>query len=218
MGEARTGGRKRGAREAAGSGFRSRPSCLLQTTKFLPPYATPLPTSPSRASRTGTSRPLSFLLPPGAPRQGTARPGRAASSLGGGRRASSGGRGLSGMAARRPAWRSRTCILPSCHRGEPLRAPHLQSSPGGGGRGLQVETLHTGVPFGYCGAGRSCPFSTYRAIASPNAKPPPNIGRAASLSPCTSGPLDPVTEWWRKPPTRSASSPLPLSPLGLGYS
>lgn len=67
----------RGARRRQALGSAPAQTWLLQTTKFLPPYATLLPTSPSCATL-GTSRPLSFLLPLGAPEEGFARPGRAA--------------------------------------------------------------------------------------------------------------------------------------------
>lgn len=51
------------------------------------------------------------------------------------------------------------------------------------GGGSREETLHAEVPFGCCGAGRSCPFSTRFPAASPNANeaPPPQSLSSGSL-------------------------------------
>lgn len=69
VGAARVEGNKWGGGcEPAGSGFRYLKSRLLQTTKFLPPYATELPTSPSCAPLRAIS--AAFLpVPAGGPRR-----------------------------------------------------------------------------------------------------------------------------------------------------
>lgn len=82
---------------------------------------------------------------------------------------------------------------------------------GGGGVGCRRRLSHTGVPLGHCGAGRSCPFSTYGRTASPHAQQPPTCS-----SPCTSGPLDPVTERRRKAANTVRGHSPPPKPSGPG--
>lgn len=76
VGEARVEAINEGGCESVGSGFRYLESRLLQTTKFLPPYATELPTSPSGAPLRAIS--AAFLPVPAGGPEGFSRPGRTA--------------------------------------------------------------------------------------------------------------------------------------------
>lgn len=167
---------------------------------------------------TGHISAASLPAPAGAPeRVCEACPRRPAPPAAGGAGGSSGGHGLQ-WDEREAAGVAQSDVHPSeppATLGSPSVRLTWRAVPGRWGHGLGVETPHRGA-FGFGGAGRSCPFSTYCSIASPNAEEPPNIGWVASLSPCTSGPLDPSQNGGEKPPTRSASTPLPLSPPGLG--
>lgn len=103
----------------------------------------------SKPCDTGHISALSFLLPLGAPQEGMARPGCAARLHR--RRQEAAATGSSGMRARGLAWRSRTCILPSCYLGESLRAPHLGNCP------LEVGAWAPSRDFAHRGAFRVRP-------------------------------------------------------------
>lgn len=168
-------------------------SWLLQTTKFLPPYATQLPTSPSHATlraHLGRFPSCSRWGPQKKGFRGLAAPPFSAR---GGRKRAAWRHKLQFPGPRRTLkWgKSGEASLaqPDVHPSKlPLRGILSCSSPGRrsarGGVGVRGgETLHAEVPFGCSGAGRSCPFSTRFSAASPNANeaPPPQSLSRGSL-------------------------------------
>lgn len=155
-----------GRAKAAGSGFRSRPDLAFANYQVPSTLCNPS-THFSKLRDTGHISAAFLPAPAGGPSRGVCeawprRPApirqREARRLRRGRQPR-GPRALVCCEPERLAWRSRTCILLSCHLGESFRVPHLKSSLLD--MEVEVETFHTGMPLGYCGAGRSCPFSTY---------------------------------------------------------
>lgn len=195
-------------------------SQLLQTTKFLLPYATKLPTSPSHATlRTHLGRfpSCSRWGPQKKGLQGLAAP---PFSAGGGRKRAAwrhrvqfpGPRlALKWEKAGKPAWRSRTCIVPRCHSEEAFRASHLEGDPLEVEWGFEGETLHAEVTFGCSGAGRSCPFSTRRSAASPNVNEAPRQNLSGSFPEVSVFPdFRILAQNEERQPIRPTSTPLPL--------
>lgn len=169
-GAAREGARRRhwmrGGR-GGGLGVPLPPELAFANSQVPSTLCNPAAHFSSRATP-GTSRPLPFLLPLG-PRRGFARPARAAQlhRRREARAAAPGATGSGGMRARRLAWRSRTCTLPS--RLPPWGVPPCASpgepSPGGGGMGLEWR-LHTGEPSGSAG-------QVGAVLSAPTAQSPP---------------------------------------------
>lgn len=209
MGEARVDGNKRsGGAVRVGGLCVSAPakSWLLQTTKFLPPYATQLPTSPSHATlraHLGRFPSCSRWGPQKKGLRGLAAP---PFSAGGGRK--------------RAAWRHRlqfpgprltlkwgksgeaSLAQPDVHPSKlPLRgilscpSPGRQSTRGGvgvpGGR-LYTQKSHSGA-VGQVGAVLSAPVSQ-PPPQMPTKPPHPKACRVALLGPCLPGPRNPATE------------------------
>ena len=194
------------------SGFRLPPRAwLLQTTKFLPPYATELPTSPSRATLRAHLSRFPSCSRWGPQKRGLLGLAALPFSAGGGRKRAAWRHGLQFPgprltpevgkqpgsqlgAAGRASFQAATQRKPFVHL--TWKADHSRWGRGSSGKTLCVE-----VPFGCSGAGRSCPFSTRCSAASPNTNkaPPATAPRSLSggwapLGPCIPGPQNPATE------------------------
>lgn len=128
------------------------------------------------------------------------------------RAAAPGAAGSSGPRAGRLAWRNRTCTLPSCHPGESLRVPHLESSP------LDAGVWAASGDFSTQGCLSGTAGQVGAVLSAPTAEPPPQTlnNPPTSASPCTSGSLDPVTEWWRKAANTVCEHSPPPKPSGSG--
>lgn len=116
-------------------GFRSRPDLAFANYQVPSTLRNPS-THFSKLCDTGHILAAFLPAPAGGPRRGVceAWSRRPAPWAAGGapleaRAAAPGTTGPSALRAGRVAWRRRTCILLSCHLGESLRVPHLESSP-----------------------------------------------------------------------------------------
>lgn len=172
----------RGVCESAGFGFRLPPSasfCKLPSSFYLMQPSYPL----LQAVRRFGPISAAFLpVPAGGPRRRVCKAWPHRPSLPEAEEASAWRHRLQFPGPRltlkceragKPAWRSRTCIVPRCHSEEAFRAPHLEGDPLEVGWGFEGETVHAEVTFGCSGAGRSCPFSTRGSAASPDVNEAP---------------------------------------------
>lgn len=148
-------------------GFRSRPD--LAFANYQVPSTLSNPSAHfSKLCDTGHISAASLPAPAGGPRRGVceAWPSRPAPEAAGGAPQLGETAGSGGLRAGRLAWRSRTCILLSCHLGESLRVPHLEGSP------LDVEVwAGGGLSTQGCLAGTAGQVGA--VLSAPTAEPPP---------------------------------------------